>query len=559
MRKSKISTLIEFLNTRLIFHLGFGIMIGLALFGAEIIFSYSLQAFLASIGVSKPDSLNLPVWLSNQSFARVMVLVFVVGSARTFLQWVQIRSNASSNYTFLQLQRARIVTWAFSSRSVNSSSVMNLYHEKVSNGTTFISNFQTSVVQGTTSILLLWSLFAITPYSTLMIFLLAATIFLILKILDQRIRITAQRITEISFEINQRILVSIKNLILLQIYGTAELEQEKIQACIKDYSDKNLLTAKLSGIKYVLPQLLGITFLCLVSFSWRANGGGSPGQLVTYFYLFVRFVQNIAAVIQSTTQMMVAYPDINGLYQWWKQNGRGESVVRRPLLKQTIELVPPIGWEVNDVTYSYGSTANPVLKNFNAEVLPGQTLAIKGESGSGKSTLLSLILGYLQPNSGEIYIRSGSKKLLLSECRPSVLQHIGYAGSDTFLVEGTIYDNLVYGLSRIPTSDEVQAALIQAECQFVLNLEMGLNHFLTEQGQGLSAGQKQRISLARALLRQPTAIILDEITSNLDSETEKKLIETLKKLKGKTTIILVTHREALLQLADKIITLEENT
>lgn len=186
-----------------------------------------------------------------------------------------------------------------------------------------------------------------------------------------------------------------------------------------------------------------------------------------------------------------------------------------------------------------------------------KTLVILGPSGAGKSTLLQLMLGVSTPSSGQVIIESGGKKNKIEELRPAILNSFGYVGPDPFIIEGTIYDNLVYGLYRIPTKDELNEAIELAQCQFVYSMKNDLNHHLTEQGTGLSAGQKQRLSLARALLRHPKALFLDEATSNLDRETEAKLIKSLEKLKGRTTLIVVTHREALLALADQTLRLEE--
>ena len=134
---------------------------------------------------------------------------------------------------------------------------------------------------------------------------------------------------------------------------------------------------------------------------------------------------------------------------------------------------------------------------------------------------------------------------------PRLLANIGYVGPESFLIEGTIRSNLIYGLEREPSPAEIECALALADCSFIATLPDGLEHPLTFLETGLSAGQKQRLSLARALLRNPRALILDEATSNLDLDTEKKLVETLQRLKGRVTLIVATHRTALLALADQ--------
>jgi ABC-type bacteriocin/lantibiotic exporter with double-glycine peptidase domain len=192
------------------------------------------------------------------------------------------------------------------------------------------------------------------------------------------------------------------------------------------------------------------------------------------------------------------------------------------------------------------------------EINPGSTLVIIGPSGAGKSTLLAILLGLETPNVGQVLaISSEGFPVPLADAREGLLNHVGYVGPDSFIIAGTIRDNLTYGTREKFEDAQIKAALVQADCQFVMDMPGGLNHALTEQGEGLSAGQKQRLSLARALLRQPKLLVLDEATANLDNATEQRLITTLKGLKGAMTIIAVTHREGLLEIADQIIQLEQ--
>ncbi|MGZ3709210.1 MAG: ATP-binding cassette domain-containing protein, partial [Bdellovibrionota bacterium] len=216
----------------------------------------------------------------------------------------------------------------------------------------------------------------------------------------------------------------------------------------------------------------------------------------------------------------------------------------------------PVGWDLRNIRFSYPEASKPIFENFNLQIRPGETLVIQGPSGGGKSTLVNLLLGNLRPQSGAIHVRLGDSEVPIDEFRSRLLPEVGYVGPECFLIEGTIYKNITYGLQREPEPAEVEQALRLAECQFVSESPEGLNKQITEQGQGLSAGQKQRLSLARALLRRPKALFLDEATSNLDHETEKRLLATLSNLKGHATMIVVTHRPSLLQLADQELRLE---
>ena len=211
----------------------------------------------------------------------------------------------------------------------------------------------------------------------------------------------------------------------------------------------------------------------------------------------------------------------------------------------------PVGWRLTGVGYRYPDGPSDLFSMLDLEVAPGQTLVVFGPSGVGKSTLLNLFLGGIQPTQGHIDLLLDNGVIKpLSSFRSRILASVGYVGTDSFIFEGTVFENLTYGLLMPPAQSEVSRALELAECGFVKSLDKGLDYKLTEQGQGLSAGQKQRLSLARALLRNPKILILDEATANLDADIEAKLLTTLLRLKGQMTILAVTHRPSVMMIAD---------
>ena len=211
----------------------------------------------------------------------------------------------------------------------------------------------------------------------------------------------------------------------------------------------------------------------------------------------------------------------------------------------------PIGWFVDGVCYRYPDGGDVIVSGLSTEIKPGTAVVLTGPSGSGKSTILGLLLGQLEPTSGTVDVQVDGERLGIARAAPRMLRHVGYIGADGFLVEGTLRENLFYGLDRVPTPDEIEDALARAECSFIDGFPDRLNHRLTFHGAGLSSGQKQRLALARALLRKPRALILDEATSNLDSETEWRILQTLRRLKGEVTLVIATHRPALIELGDE--------
>ena len=162
------------------------------------------------------------------------------------------------------------------------------------------------------------------------------------------------------------------------------------------------------------------------------------------------------------------------------------------------------------------------------------------------------LIGVNQPTRGDIFW--GGENLRDIE-RGVFRKYIGFLGPEPYILSATIKENLLYGLSDLPTQEELEKACkLSHSLDFINSLPSRFDSLLTEQGEGLSMGQKQRLGLARALLRKPKILILDEITANLDNETEKKIVGNIESLKKEMTVLVATHSSAFDKIADKMIT-----
>lgn len=540
--------------------LALGTIVGLLLFIVEIAFAYVLQAFLLALGVASPASLRIPSWVPQGSLSSVVVALLAIGVVRGLLYWAQqYLPNATLEQCSFH-QRARILHWVFQSKTVSSARSMSLFNE-VNNGTAFaLMAMQSFLVAATSAVLLAAALFFLSPQLSLVVSLLLLVLVIPLRRMDKYVVVSSNATWAEWSKSYAVLLASIKNLLLVQIYGTQDVEEEKVTAGVRRYRDMLLKHWLYTGLKFALPQVFGVFAICLIALATRRIGSIPSGILVSYFYLLIRFVQSLAGCAQHSSAIVTYMVPLKQLYAWWKdesigaESPRGASVEvleRRAQAASRIEIDTPIGWQLSQVTYRYPGAAEPVLTGLDLEVVAGQALVILGPSGAGKSTLLNLILGQLEPDAGEVDVRFNGGSRRLRDVRSSVLSAIGYVGPESFLIEGTVRANLLYGLSAAPAREEIDHALELAGCQFVHSMPKGLEHQISEQGTGLSAGQKQRLSLARALLRRPRALILDEATSNLDNETELKLVRTLGEIKGKMTLVAVTHRQSLLEIADR--------
>lgn len=218
---------------------------------------------------------------------------------------------------------------------------------------------------------------------------------------------------------------------------------------------------------------------------------------------------------------------------------------------EPVHLGSPAGIRMEHVSFAYPDGTRKVIDDFSHNFRPGSRTAIVGETGAGKSTLIRLILALLRPQSGSIVIygpRSSAEASAATRC------NLTYVPQGNSLLSGTVRDNLLLG---DPEADEarMKEALRIAAADFVFQLPDGLDTPCSENGGGLSEGQAQRIAIARALLRRGSILLLDEFSSSLDPETEKRLIENLSSALPGRTMIFITHRRKITEYCSDIIEL----
>lgn len=207
-----------------------------------------------------------------------------------------------------------------------------------------------------------------------------------------------------------------------------------------------------------------------------------------------------------------------------------------------------------DVHFSYPTRRDfPVLCGVNLEVSPGQSVALVGSSGGGKSTLANLIPRFYEPTSGEVLLDGVGLKTL----KPSwIREQIGIVAQEPVLISATIEDNIRYGKPQATMGEVENAARAANALDFILSFPDGFKTRVGEKGVQLSGGQKQRVAIARAMLKDPKILILDEATSNLDTESEALVQEALQRLmKGRTSIV-IAHRLATIKNADMILVID---
>jgi len=216
--------------------------------------------------------------------------------------------------------------------------------------------------------------------------------------------------------------------------------------------------------------------------------------------------------------------------------------------------LPPIKGHIkfHNVSFAYG-TGETILKNINLEIKPGQKIGVVGPSGAGKTTLVKLILRFYDVTSGKITIDGYDIRKVKQR---SLRRQIGIVLQEPFLFKGSIAENIAYGNPRVPPEKIIEAAKAANIHDFVISLPEAYDTDVGERGHRLSGGEKQRVSIARALLMDPRILILDEATSSVDTQTESLIQEALERLMENRTSIIIAHRLSTLRNTDKIIVID---
>ena len=307
---------------------------------------------------------------------------------------------------------------------------------------------------------------------------------------------------------------------------------------------KNQVFARAALIALQEPML---AILVAVGFFGMLVVMGLPmATVVILIFLIARAVNHLAKAQRAYQHLAIsesAYWSLRSTIEEADDHREPEVGTASPQLKQAIRF--------EQVSFAYG--AEQLIEGLDLTLPAGQLTVIIGPSGAGKTTLIDLVVGLLQPDQGTITIDSQA----LSEINRRQWRNlIGYVPQDALLINDSVLHNLTLGQDALTEADALHA-LSQADAlDFVTALPNGLHTELGERGGRLSGGQRQRLAIARALIHQPQLLILDEATSNLDSQSEQAVVETVASLKGQLTLLAVTHDEALLSVADQVIRLE---
>lgn len=369
--------------------------------------------------------------------------------------------------------------------------------------------------------------------------------------LSKKIKVVQQRIVKETTSLAGSTTESLRNIELVKSLGLAEQEIQRLNSV----TDK-ILELELKKVKYVrsLSFIQGtiinfirtsILFLMLYLIFVQEITFGQFFSLYIYsFYIFgpLQELGNIIGLYRETEVSLNNFQEI--------LNTPIEEKAKNPVLIGNLEEL-----EFRDTTFSYNESSRPATSDISFTVKKGETIAFVGPSGSGKTTLVKLLVGLYRPVKGDIlYNQKSFRDIDLDSLR----EQIGFVTQDTQLFAGTIKDNLLF-VNPKASDEECLEVIKKASCTSLLErADKGINTHIGEGGIKISGGEKQRLSIARALLRNPNLLVFDEATSALDSLTEQEISTTIRDIskQQKHITILIAHRLSTIMHADTIFVLE---
>jgi ATP-binding cassette, subfamily B, bacterial MsbA len=401
---------------------------------------------------------------------------------------------------------------------------------------------------------------------TLMFLILVPVALFVLTKVGRLMKRATHRLLERMSNIYKILQESFKGIRVVKAFTMEPYERRRFCTATKDYYHKSMMVVKLNAVSGPIIEVLGVTAVAgaLLAGAYLVLSGGTdfrflgmslrmtsqPLEAETLLQLYAL----LAAIADPVRKLSSVY---TRLQSGWAAADRIFAVIDRrprvhansegPRLKRHAATV-----EFRDVCFSYGPD-RPVLTNINLEVKAGEILAIVGKNGCGKSTLLGLLPRFYDPDHGAIIIDGLDIRTVNLR---SLRSQIAVVTQETILFDDTIYNNIAYGNRRARREDVEDAARQAFAHDFISALPSGYETTLGEAGSKLAGGEKQRMALARAILRDPSILILDEFTSQADAEHELRIHRALREfMRGRTTFV-ITHRLNTLEIADRIVVID---
>jgi subfamily B ATP-binding cassette protein MsbA len=348
--------------------------------------------------------------------------------------------------------------------------------------------------------------------------------------------------------LDERIVEGLSGMREIRTFGREDYEAARFGGAADNVRKVNLRLSNIQNITAPLQEVLAVTFLVSILMLGGIRSVQDLSPILVFTFLLFRLQPGFVGVESSRVHMRSLEADVNSLFALLEETGEPPSAsgkMRFDALKDCIKF--------DQVGFSYDSKTSPALRQISFEIPAGKVTALVGPSGAGKTTLVNLILRFYEPTEGRILVDgSNLEDVAISAWR----ERIAMVNQDPFFFNTTIWQNIAYGKASASNEEVIQAAIRAHAHDFISQLPEGYNSPMGNRGSLLSAGQRQRIALARAIIRDPEILILDEATNALDSISENAVQRSLEELRKERTVIVIAHRLSTIEHADTIIVVE---
>lgn len=537
-----------------------------------------LQMFLVSINLMKIE--NLPAFLQKAPHVPIYLtttFLITIGLARGFMTYLSTQGiNIFSDLTNARLRLLtgfELLQKKNDGHFLSSAEVSVRYSEVFPKAANFIYTSMQALTSSVQLLFLFIGMLWIAPSETIVSLLGIILLGGVVKFCNSRLLMHAKVAPEEQLQIMKILERVSRNRLFITISGTQSREYHGLSQAIIRYFHHSIKARHYSTFSASIPPSLGIVVVAIIIQISQSTFHTSPSSLLSFLYLFIRFVQMLGTGVAQLGVCVSFFPQFRAAWQIFHSTPPQDlyqalaPITQRNIGKNTQTRTSIHGHQCNhdhqnpptitldNISFHWSNNDPWLFRNMSLLVKPGKILGINGPSGSGKSTLLSLILGIREPSHGCILIDEKTARSYLKESGNS----IGYVGAEPFLIEGSIKDNLLYGHANPHFDDKTLWESLQEAglSNDVLKLKDGLSTFINENGDGLSTGQKQRLAIARAFLRNPRLLILDEASANLDVTTELEIAGTIRRKADNCTIVIVSHRDGILSIADNLYTVSQ--
>lgn len=401
-------------------------------------------------------------------------------------------------------------------------------------------------------VLVLPLMFVLNRYLTLLLFVTMPLVSLTVKFFGQQIHSRFEKIQEFFAQITARAQENFTGVRVVRAYAQEDAEMAAFSRLNWEYAQRNLSLVRTEALmRPLMTFLIGFGFVLIIwaGVPLAVRGEITVGEFTVFNMYLTRLIWPLIAlgyVVNLYQRGTASLKRMNAIMQIAPSIADKPDVVEQPLIKGEIEF--------RNLTFRYHPNDEPVLRDLHLKIPAGHTVAFVGRTGSGKSTLANLIPRLIEAPEGSLFIDGiPIQDYPLKQLRSS----IGYVPQETFLFSDSVKGNIAFGVEKAELADVEWAAEIAGLSEDIAGFPDRFDALVGERGITLSGGQKQRTAIARAVLREPKILILDDALSSVDTYTEEKILAQLRGVMRDRTSLIVSHRISTVRDADLICVLDQ--